>query len=167
MYEIKESKKAEEQYSSCYKMNKFILMDKFNHIISKPFVIIKNTEKEVLGQMISDTHYNSVIPCYKDIEFKFVEFDKNQNNVLFEFNFIIEHEKFERAFNEIKKINKNIEKQTKVSQVIVRKKENFKYENNTTEEVFYFSFEIDMTVRIVNEKDKLISLTIPSFGLYF
>ena len=163
MHVIKDSDKTMNEY----KLNKFILMDKFNHNISKPFVIIKNTRHEVTGQMISDMHYNSVIPCYKDIEFKFVEFDKNKNNVLFEFDFTIEHEKFERAFNEIKKINKNNEKQTKINQVIVRKKDNLKYENNLTEEVFHFSFEIDMTVRIVNEKEKLISLSLPTFGLYF
>ena len=82
MQEIREDKELKQ--TNGYKINKYVLVDKFNHTISKPFTIIKNTEKEVVGQMLSDLHYNSVIPCYKDAELRFIEFDQN-NNILFKF----------------------------------------------------------------------------------
>ena len=67
-----------------------------------------------------------------------------------------------------KKINKNNEKQKNISNVIVRKKKNLEYKKEElTNETLHFSFEIDMTVRIINEKEKLISLSAPIFSIYF
>lgn len=145
--------KPDEQY---YNMNKFIIMDKFNHILSKPFIIIKNNDKEIEGQMISDTHFRSIVPYYKNIEYKLIEYDVNMNNIIFEIDFVLSSEQLTRAYKEIKN---NDNKTIKIFNTEV------KY-NNMEKDKIDISCEFDFSVNIFDEKNKSILLTVPTFRLY-